>query len=186
MVFIPRRRYIYICPRVHLILLIFIRGFFYLWVTKLWFQKPRQILLLWNAENFYLVTIFGGTIFGGIIFGGTIFEITKEIPLKFKLWFLCVLSRPSVTKHCDLLFLVFLVPPDFFSRICKKSSIFSNFLGTPDSFQFFFKKSGIFSDFFGTPRFFFFSKKNLKFLHIFLGTPRFFFWFFFKNSAERH
>ena len=73
--FIPRRRYIYICPRVHLILLIFIiRGFFYLWVTKLWFQKQRQILLLWNAENFYLVTIFGGTIF----------EITKEIPVKLK------------------------------------------------------------------------------------------------------
>ena len=62
--FIPRRRYIYICPRVHLILFIFIiRGFFYLWVMKLWFQKPLQILLLWNAENFYLVTVFGLTIF---------------------------------------------------------------------------------------------------------------------------
>ena len=166
--FIPRRRYIYICPRVHLSLFKFIiRGFFYLWVTKLWFQKPRQILLLWNAENFYLVTIFGDTIFGvtifGVtIFGGTIFEITKEIPLKFKLGFLCVLSRPSVTKHCDLLFLVFLVPPDFFSRIFKKSGIFSDFLGTPDFFRFFFKKSGIFSDVFGTSRFFsiFFSKEG--------------------------
>ena len=44
------------------------------------------------------VTIFGVTIFGGIIFDVTIFEITKEIPLKFKLGFLCVLSRPSAIK----------------------------------------------------------------------------------------
>ena len=167
-IFIPRRRYIYICPRVHLSLFIFIiRGFFYLWVTKLWFQKPRQILLLWNAENFYLVTIFGVTIFGvtifgGTIFGGTIFEITKEIPLKFKLGFLCVLSRPSVTKHCDLLFLVFLVPPDFFLEFSKNLE-FSQIFWVPQIFFDFFQKIWNFLRLFWYPQiflYFFFKKKK--------------------------
>ena len=84
------------------------------------------------------------------------------------------MSRPSVTKHCDLLFLVFLVPPDFFSRIFKKSGIFSDFLGTPDFFRFFSKNLEFSQIFLVPPDFFlfFFSTKNQVFTY-FLSTPRF-------------
>ena len=142
--FIPRRIYIYICPRVHLSLFIFIiRGFFYLWVTKLWFQKPRQILLLWNAENFYLGTIFGVTIFGVTIFGVTIFEITKEIPVKlkshcwddfFQKWSLTppskgVFLRPNFMVDFFLFRIIF---KGFFYCKLKTSSIFWWTFFSPD------------------------------------------------------
>ena len=114
------------------------------------FKNHCKSFYFGTPKIFITVTIFGVTIFGVTIFDVTIFEITKEIPLKFKLGFLCVLSRPSVTKHCDLLFLVFLVPPVLeFSKNLEFSQIF----WVPQIFFDFFS-NGIFSDFFGTPRFF--------------------------------
>ena len=83
--FIPRRRYIYICPRVHLILLIFISTMGY----ETWLSKTLAMTgLFWPLKIFisvtiFDVTIFDVTIFDVTIFDVTIFEITKEIPLQF-------------------------------------------------------------------------------------------------------
>ena len=134
--------------------------------------KRRKFLsrhsIWWN--NIWCNNIWWNNIWWNNIWWNNIWNYNRN-PLKFKLGFLCVLSRPSVTKHCDLLFLVFLVPPDFFLEFSKNLEFCSDFLGTPDFSRFFFKKSGISSDFFGTPRFFiFFSKKNWSF-YIFFWVP---------------
>ena len=79
-------------------------------LRNLGFKNTNEDGLFLAPEIFISVTIFDVT-----VFDVTICEIAKEIPFK-------ILTVILYTKHCNLLFWVFLVPPVFFSifqKICN-------------------------------------------------------------------
>ena len=137
------------------------RGFFYLWVTKLCFQKPLQIPLLWKAGNFYnghniwWNNIWWNNIWCDNIWCDNIWY--KRNPFK-------ILVSQYLSDNISIWreFLSICIPPDFFSIFYQKIWKFLKKIDTP---RFCFD-----------PNFFsFYIKEIWNFLKKTFDTPNFFF-----------